>query len=137
MKLPVLPTAAVAVLAFLSPVFANGPGMVDPAPTNQQANPNPNRQKWIEHRRKQIAEHQEHYENEKFRYKLMMNPLGGQPSDVVEMAKFKVWESQTAPQRHREKVEDLMLKRENGTISPAENAALNKWIRQHTKHKSQ
>jgi hypothetical protein len=133
MKLPVLPAATVAVLAFLSPLFANGPGM-DPAPTNQVT---PERQRWIEHRRRQIAENQEHYENEKFRSKLLMNPLGGQMSDVGEIARFKVWEAQTAPQRHRERVEDLMLKRETGTITPAENHALNKWLRQHANHKSQ
>jgi threonyl-tRNA synthetase len=123
----------ISAVAAAYPALANGPDM-DSAPTNQIS---PERQRWIEHRRRQIAENQEKYENEKFRYKLLLNPLGGQPSDVVEIAKFKMYEAETAPQRRRERVEDLMLKRETGQITPAENAALNKWLRQHTHRKSQ
>ena len=130
-----LGTAAVVCVVLVAPAFANGPGMMEqPAQTNTQQN-NPQRQKWVRHRLHQLEGNHQHYENEKFRAKLLMNPMDGQLSDIAEIAKFKAWEAANKPQRHKERVETLMLKRENGTITPAENAALNKWIRQHTKHK--
>ena len=105
-------------------VLANDPSMMNNTPSTST----PGRKQWVKHRRSVLQGNREHYENEKGRYKLLMNPLGGEPMDAVEMAKFRIWEAQTKRVRNRQTVEELMLKRESGDITPAENAALNKFL---------
>ena len=133
MKLRSLSISLTIVCISASAALACGPG-VNPASPQGPAQGTPERQRWVHKRLEHLSQNQEHYENEKVRYKLLMTPLGGEPSDLYEIAKFKAWEAQTSHQRHMEKVETLMLKRENGTITPAENHALNKWLRTHNHH---
>lgn len=136
MKLPLLSATLITCAALVPGAVAHGPGM-NPAPGNttstSRIRTDPRRQQWVRQRLEQLEHNREHYESEKARAGLLMTPLGGQPSDLVEIAKFKMWEANTKTQRHRERVETLMLKRENGTITREESRALDKWLHQHTR----
>jgi len=85
---------------------------------------NPARQRWVKKRIEQLDQQNEEYRTARLKAKFehQLGPGGGSEYESIQK------------EHHREQVELLMLKNEAGVATPAERAALNKFLHKREGH---